>query len=137
MDRFLTTLLATLSRTSTTVNAWCVLPNHYQVMISTSDVLSVLREIGKFHGRSSYAWNSEENQRGRQIFYRATEREIRSEAHAFATLNYIHHNPVHHRYVKKWTDWHWSSAAQFLAETGEIEARRIWHTYPLLEYGTK
>jgi putative transposase len=43
---------------------------------------------------------------------------MKSERHFWVTLNYVHHNPVHHGYVKRWLDWPWSSARQYLAETG-------------------
>jgi len=60
---------------------------------------------------------------------------MRSQRHYWATLNYVHHNPVHHRYVERWTEWPWSSAPEFLAQTGQDEAKRIWLEYPLDEYG--
>jgi len=53
----------------------------------------------------------------------------------WAMLNYVHHNPVRHAYVERWTDWPWSSAAEYLAQTGASEAKRVWREYPLHEYG--
>ena len=50
-------------------------------------------------------------------------------------MNYIHHNPVRHRYVKQWLDWPYSSAREFLAGTGRVKAERLWHEYPLKDYG--
>ena len=60
---------------------------------------------------------------------------MRSDRHFWATLNYVHHNPVHHAYVASWTDWLWSSAPEYLARMDPNEAKRIWHEYPLGEYG--
>ena len=73
--------------------------------------------------------------RGRKVFFRAVERAMRSERHYWATLNYVHHNPVHHGYVERWTDWQWSSAPEYLAQTDLAEAKRIWCEYPLHDYG--
>ncbi len=50
-------------------------------------------------------------------------------------MNYIHNNPVHHRYVKKWADWAFSSAGEFLEGVGSEKAKEIWLNYPLLDYG--
>jgi putative transposase len=50
---------------------------------------------------------------------------------------YVHHNPVHHGYVRRWQDWPWSSARQYLETVGPEEAKRIWLTYPILDYGKK
>ena len=44
-------------------------------------------------------------------------------------------NPVRHGYVERWTDWPWSSAPEYLAQTGPDEAERIWREYPLDDYG--
>jgi hypothetical protein len=55
--------------------------------------------------------------------------------HHWPTLNYVHHNPVRHGYTGRWMDWPWSSAAQYLAQTGLEQAKRIWRAYPLSDYG--
>jgi len=60
---------------------------------------------------------------------------MRSERHLWATVNYVHNNPVHHRYVKLWTDWPWSSAREYLREMGRMEAERVWRDYPIRNYG--
>jgi putative transposase len=111
------------------------LPNHYHALIQTENVLKLLFEIGRLHGRLAFQWNDEDNARGRKVFYGATERSMRTERHYWATLNYIHHNPVRHGYVKRWQDWRWSSASQFIATYGRDEAERIWREYPIRDYG--
>jgi putative transposase len=50
-------------------------------------------------------------------------------------MNYVHHNPVHHGYVKYWEEWPFSSARPYLDEVGKAEASRIWREFPLLDYG--
>jgi putative transposase len=55
--------------------------------------------------------------------------------HFWATVNYIHHNPVKHGYVKSWWEWPFSSAGDFLESEGRDEAARIWKEYPLMDYG--
>ncbi len=55
----------------------------------------------------------------------------------WATLNYVHHNPVHHGYVKHWQDWPWSSVRESLEEVGHEKAKEIWLRYPILDYGKK
>ena len=53
------------------VVAWCVLPNHYHLLLATSDILEFLEQeqLGKMHGRTSFNWNGEEKQRGRKVWY--------------------------------------------------------------------
>ena len=61
----------------------------------------------------------------------------KSYGHFWASVNYIHHNPVHHGYVEKWQDWPWSNAADFIERVGHKTAAKIWREYPILDYGKK
>jgi len=135
MDAFARDLLAVLNGNDGRVYAWCLLPNHYHALVTAPDVLRLLHDLGRLHGRTSHSWNGEERTRGRKVFFRAFERAMRSDGHFHATLNYVHHNAVHHGYVARWTEWPWSSAAEFIELTGEPEETRIWRTYPLGDYG--
>ena len=119
------------------IYAWCILPNHYHVLVKTERIEELRHNLGQFHGRSSFEWNRTDNRRGRKVWYNCFERPMKSERHFWATLNYVHHNPVHHGYVKQWQDWPWSSARQYLEKVGLEEAKRIWLKYPILDYGKK
>ncbi len=135
MDAFAQDLLSVFAEYATRTYAWCLLPNHYHALVKVPNILKLLHQLGQLHGRTSYVWNGEEKCRGRKVFYRAVDRAMLSERHYGATLNYVHHNPLHHRYVSRWDEWPWSSASDFLAQTGTDEAERIWRAYPLRNYG--
>lgn len=122
---------------SSRLYAWCILPNHYHVLLRTDRIKELRASLGQFHGRSSYRWNGEDNCRGRKVWYNCFERPMKSERHFLTTLNYVHNNPVHHGYVKRWQDWPWSSAREFLEKIGDERAREIWRRYPILDYGKK
>jgi putative transposase len=130
-------LLEVCRMSEATIYAWCILPNHYHLLVSTDRLKELLRLIGRLHGRTSFIWNGNDNQRGRQVWFNCFERLIRSERHFWASVNYVHHNPVHHGYVQKWQDWPWSSAAEFVAQHGREYALALWEEYPLLDYGKK
>lgn len=61
---------------------------------------------------------------------------MKSERHVWATLNYIHNNPVKHGYVERWQDWPFSGAKQFIEKYGREKTLEIWREYPVLDYGT-
>lgn len=136
MDGFACALTGLLTERCVSVLAWCVLPNHYHALVESADVRLLARALGALHGRTSHAWNGEEGTRGRRVFYRAMDRAMRSEAHLLATVNYVHHNPVRHGYADRWSEWPWSSAAEYLERAGEAEAARVWRAYPVRDYGT-
>ncbi|MFY9557437.1 MAG: transposase [Blastocatellia bacterium] len=117
--------------------AWCILPNHYHVFVRTEKIKALRRALGQFHGRSSFTWNGQDVIRGRKVWHNCFERPITSERHFWATLNYVHHNPVHHGYVEHWQDWVWSSGRRFLERIGREKAAEIWRAYPILDYGKK
>ncbi|MEZ5386200.1 MAG: hypothetical protein R3F13_11860 [Prosthecobacter sp.] len=135
MDEFASLLWQAFEDATAIIHAWCLLPNHYHVLATIPDLPALVARLGKLHGSTSFTWNGEDNARGRQCWHRATDRAMRSEEHFWATVNYIHHNPVRHGYVSKWQDWPWSSAREYLAETGPDEAARIWKAFPVLDYG--
>jgi putative transposase len=116
--------------------AWCVLPNHYHLLVLTPTPLQQLTmALGKLHGRTSREWNLEEDKTGRTCWYAAADRGIRSDGHYWAAMNYIHHNPVKHGHAQRWQDWPWSSARDFLSQVPREEAERLWKDYPVLDMG--
>ena len=135
MVEFESELVELLSRQCSQLFAWNVLPNHYHVLLNTPNVRVTLRGLGQLHGRNSYYWNLEEKKQQRQVWCNAAETAMKSESHFYASLNYVLHNAVHHGYVRKWIEWPWCSASQYLDERGREEALRIWNSYPLYDYG--
>jgi putative transposase len=130
-------LLSACDSQTTAIYAWCILPNHYHLLVKTGAINALRKEIGLLHGRTSFRWNGEDARRGRKVWFNCFDREIKSHRHFWASVNYIHHNPVKHGYVDKWQDWPWSSAHDFLARVGREAAEKIWREYPILNYGKK
>ncbi len=135
MAGFVTELCDLLEEHCRHVFAWVVLPNHYHVLVDVPQLKSLFREIGKLHGRNSFDWNGQENQRGRQVWCKAAETVMKSEGHFYATINYILNNPVHHGYCRCWTDWPFSNVKEYLEQVGRDVALNRWRSYPLYEYG--
>lgn len=135
MTDFTRALLEIMTASGATCDAWCVLPNHYHILIQSGALEAVMGALKLLHGRSSFFWNGEEKHRGRRVWCSPSNRIIRSERHYWATVNYVHHNAVHHGYVEKWQDWPYTSAHDYLEKIGLEEALRLWKTYPVLDYG--
>lgn len=130
-------VLEICERFSTAIYAWCILPNHYHVLLKTEQIKALRKEIGLHHGRTSFKWNGEDDARGWQVWHNCFERKIKSERHFYASLNYVLHNSVHHGYCECWQDWQWSNAKEYLEKTGKERAAEIWCEYPILDYGKK
>jgi putative transposase len=128
-------LLELCKKYANVLYAWCIPPNHYHILVKSDRLKEMRAQIGRFHGRSSFQWNGEDESRGRQVWHNCFDREIKSHRHFWASVNYIHHNPVKHGYTDKWQDWPWSSAGEFLERVGRSTAEKIWREFPILDYG--
>ncbi len=117
------------------LRAWAVLPNHYHLLAHVSD-LSVVGETLRFvHGPTARQWNLEDGVTGRKVWYRYSDRAIRSERHYYTTLNYIHYNPVKHGWAATPYDWAESSVHWYLQHKGREWLRDVWVEHPLRGYG--
>lgn len=115
--------------------AWVFLPNHYHILLETEDLRIVSEVLRLLHSRVATAINSRHRQRGRQVWYRFTDRLIRSERHHWVTVNYLHFNPVKHGYVDQMEDWPWSSVHDYIEEHGQQWLARTWSAYPIRDFG--
>jgi putative transposase len=129
-------LVELCERENVLLHAWCILPNHYHLLLRTDRVREFQVDVlGRFHGGSSYRWNGEDRLHGRKVWYKSFERPIKSNRHFWASMNYVHHNAIKHGYVSRWQDWPYTSAHNFLELFGPEKASHIWREYPVLDYG--
>ncbi|MEJ2705607.1 MAG: hypothetical protein P8Z79_24475 [Sedimentisphaerales bacterium] len=116
------------------VRAWVVLPNHYHLIID-GDLRVFARRIARFHNGKATQWNREDQTKGRKVWHRFSDRLIRTERHYYASLNYIHANPVKHGYVASADSWIWSSFSLYLDALGRDCLANWWRKYPVGDYG--
>ncbi len=117
--------------------AWVIISNHYHMLVRIDDIKEFTRRLGQLHGRTSFQMNREDNTPGRKVWFRCQDRCMRSEAHFYTTINYIHNNPVKHKHVEKWGDWAYSSFHWWLDRKGRDWLLDLWRQYPVLNYGDK
>ncbi|TBR61941.1 transposase [Westiellopsis prolifica IICB1] len=121
--------------TNLTICAWIILPNHYHLLVRVVNFEILSELFRRIHGKLSRQWNLEDNITKRKVWYRWSDRAIRSEQHYYTTLNYIHYNPVKHGLVKSPYDWIESSVHWYLQANGRQWLRDLWVQYPVLGYG--
>jgi len=117
------------------VYASVFLPNHYHLLAATRDLTIAGERLRKLHSRIAKDINRKQGQKGRRVWYRFSDRLIRSDAHHWATVNYIHFNPVKHGYTKEMESWAWSSAHVYRDEMRAERLDAIWKKYPIGDYG--
>jgi putative transposase len=117
------------------IRAWVVLTNHYHLLLFAPEGMHFGRVLRLVHGRTSYQWNKEDRSPGRKVWYRYSDRAMRSERHYFTTLNYIHYNPVKHELASSPYNWDDSSVHWYLSSFGREWLRDVWRQYPVRDYG--
>ena len=115
---------------------WVVLPNHYHLLLELDDPKALGTTLGKVHGRSARYANLRDRSPGRQVWYKFSDRKVRSERHYWTCLNYILCNPLKHRYVEKLEDWPWSCFHELLAAHGNEWIHQLQRDYPLFDFGS-
>lgn len=124
-------LLAAMNEILADVYAWCILPNHYHILLGIATLDLVSAALKQLHGVTSREWNLADGQTGqRRVWYKFVDRMIRNDAHFYCALNYVHHNPVKHGYVSDPYEWPWSSLTNYLDAQGREWLRDTWKTYP-------
>ncbi|HXF70396.1 MAG TPA: hypothetical protein VNK89_11380 [Thermoflexus sp.] len=129
------TVLRNLDEAGLTCYAWVFLPNHYHLVVAADDLRRVSKVLQRTHGFLAAWINQRQRMRGRRVWYRFTDRKIRNLRHHWATVRYLHWNPVKHGYVDHPMAWPWSSYMLYVDRFG-LEA---WQTleiqYPIDRYG--
>jgi putative transposase len=116
------------------IHAWVVLPNHYHLLID-GDLRLFARNIARLHNGTATQWNREDNAPARKVWHRFSDRLIRTERHYYASLNYIHANPVKHGHAPCPDAWPHSSFALYLDTVGRERLAQWWTEYPVGQYG--
>ncbi len=138
--------------------AWFVGQEHYHILLGAwrpglpLDPLKGVRaaegpvqrfDLGRFvnriHSIAGCRLNKEDRTPGRRIFYQFWDRCIRSEGEMFATVNYIHHNPVKHGLMQtldQAREYPYSSLRAFHARYGAEWVGECFARFPVADYTT-
>jgi putative transposase len=127
-------LFSVFNKDDSKIHCWCILPNHYHILINI-DLLKFKNTISKIHWKTSHQWNMEDSVSGRKVWFRFSDRAMKNESHYWASVNYVHYNPVKHGYVKKADMWVSSSFGEYLGKYGRERLVALWRKYPLNDYG--
>jgi putative transposase len=130
-DRTLNTLAMNRYR----CDAWVFMPNHYHLLVHAESIEEFGEVMRKMHSVIATKVNAQHDERGRRVWYRHSDRKMRSDGHYWASINYIHRNPVKHSNIDDPNNWPWSSWLQYVEDNGQEAVDRLNKQYPPLDYG--
>lgn len=90
----------------------------------------VSKFIANLNNNSSRLVNKLDKVNSRKVWFNYWDKVIRSEEDFYKHLNYIHHNPVKHKYALKMEDWPWSSHQWYLENKGQEWLDDCFAAYP-------
>ena len=128
-------LLDALVEVAAPCAGWVVMPNHYHLPVQVGVMSTLGKALGRVHGRSARYVNLRDAARGRQVWYKYTDRKVRSERHFWTCLCYVLFNPVKHGFAGRPDDWPWSCFHELLAERGREWIEDLRRDYPLRDFG--
>ena len=79
-QQFKELLLSAFHDDDSKIHCWCILPNHYHILINT-DLAKFKKSISRIHWKTSHQWNTEDSTPGRKVWFRFSDRAMKNEAH--------------------------------------------------------
>ena len=119
------------------IYAWIILDNHYHLEFKTKYGKKLGEMLNLIHGKTSFEINKIDNIKGRKIFQNYWDRCVRDEKDFYKYFNYIHHNPVKHKYVKTQKEVlkdQFCSYKQWVEKKGEEWMGDCFATYPIMDF---
>jgi len=115
---------------------WVVMPNHYHALVWIDNFKHLSRALGQMHGRSGHYANKRDGLTGRrQVWYKFSDRKIRSIRHYWTSLCYIIYNPVKHDYCDEEICWPWSCVHWYVEKRGREWLNSLKKEFPLRDFG--
>jgi len=117
--------------------AWVILDNHYHLLILVNESKILSKFLKSIHGESAILLNKLDSQSSRKIWWNYWDRCIRNEKDFWKHFNYIHHNPIKHRYTQKMEDYRFSSYNHYLKKYGLDWMNICFRDYPIIDFTVK
>ena len=117
-ELFLEVLAATVERFGWFCHAYCLMTNHYHLLVETPDA-NLSRGMRHLNGVYTQAFNRRHQRTGHVLQGRFKAILVEKETHLLELARYVVLNPVRARMVRSAKDWRWSS---YRATAGMVEA---------------
>ncbi len=131
---FVTELINLAAAYHLDLKAWVVLNNHYHILFRLSGGNKLAKFFKRFHAKTATYFNQIDNVPGRRVWWNYWDRCIRNDRDFWQHFNYIHYNPIKHKYVNQLSEWPHSSLFHYLENQGREWLDDCWRSYPIREF---
>jgi putative transposase len=117
---FLRALRDALDRHPVDLLAWCVMPNHWHLLLRPQTAEALPRFVRWLTLAHSQRWQAVHDRRGQGTLYQGRYRSaaVENDDHLLTVLRYIERNPVRAGLIASAAAWPWSSARERLDGSG-------------------
>lgn len=113
LDLLLTNFQALTAEHRLAIQAWALFPNHYHLIAFAQLPANLRQFIQQFHSLTARNVNRLDRTPGRKVWFQYWDSRLTFQKSYFARLHYVHENPVHHRIVRRASNYPWCSAGWF------------------------
>lgn len=115
------------------IYAYCLLPNHFHLLLRFKNLDDVLSEDGHKYLMKQFsnllngyakAYNKRYNRKGSLFLDYLKRKRVNDEKYLIKLLHYIHNNPVNHGFVEDIGEWKYSSYNSYINLTKESQFER-------------
>jgi putative transposase len=106
------------------LTTWVFLPDHWHAIIYPPHPLSISRVMSALKVSSTIAINKGRRERGELWQERFFDHALRTVKDYWATVEYIHLNPVRRGLAARPEQWKWSSFAEYAGVTSQEQEKR-------------
>ncbi len=96
------------------VVAFCLMPNHYHLLIRQNDECPIYQIMNKIWFRYAKYYNGKYGGKGSIFAGRTQHKHVDKDRYLFRLSAYIHQNPVSAGLVKSPEDWEWSNYQEWI-----------------------
>ena len=127
---FETILEEAIDKYETPILAYCVMPNHWHILLQTKIDGDLQKFIGWISNTHTRRWHVSKESVGQGHLYQGRYKSFVCEKdnHLFTLLRYVERNPKTANLVKRAEEWQWSSL--WRREYGSLKQKKILDKWP-------
>lgn len=116
-----------LAREAVPLYAWCLMPNHWHLVVHVRDSAQLARAMHWVTTKHVRAWHQHRDTTGEGHLYQGRYKAfaVEADAHFLVVCRYVERNPVRAGLVRAADEWRWSSNRSHIGAQGAMAAPRL------------
>ncbi len=120
-----------VERTGTDLFAWCIMPNHWHLVVRPHEDGELSKFVGWLSLTHSQRWHAHRHSTGSGHVYQGRFKSfpVQDEEHFLTVCRYVERNALRANLVKRAEDWRWGSLGRWVR--GEVSGKALLTAWPV------